>query len=104
MLASATATFFLGQTAPVAGIINLTEGVAMRRIWLSIAQMSFPYFVVSAGVTSMVNAVSHHTGWKLALAIFPVMFCVHRSFQLYFGSGGKFSATPSLARNAVAGR
>jgi hypothetical protein len=104
MLASTTATFFLGQTAPVAGIIKLTEGVAMRRIWLSIAQMSFPYFVVSAGVTSMVNAVSHHTGWKLALATFPVMFCVYRSFQLYFGSGGKLSATSSLARKAVAGR
>ena len=30
MLASATATFFLGQTAPVAGIIKLTQGESMR--------------------------------------------------------------------------
>ena len=104
MLASATATFFFGQTASVAGIIKLTEGVAMRRIWLSLAQLSFPYFVVSAGVTSMVNTVSHHAGWKLALAVFPVMFCVYRSFQLYFGSTGKLSAAPSLARAAVAGK
>jgi hypothetical protein len=76
----------------------------MRRIWLILAQLSFPYFVVSAGVTPMVNTVSRHAGWKLALAAFPVMFCVYRSFQLYFESAGKLFATPSLARRAVAGR
>ncbi len=62
MLASATAAFFLGQTAPVAGIIKLAEGAAMRRVWLSIVQLSFPYYVLSAGMTSMANLVSHHLG------------------------------------------
>jgi len=84
MLASATATFFLGQTAPVAGIIKVTEGAAMRRIWMSLAQLTFPYYVVSAGMTSMVNVVSHHIGWKLALAVFPVMYAIHLSYRLYF--------------------
>jgi hypothetical protein len=84
MLASSTAAFFLGQTTPVAGIIKLTQGVAMRRIWFSIAQLSFPYFVVSAGMTSMVNTVSHHLGWQLALAMFPVMYGIHRSYRVYF--------------------
>ena len=96
MLASATATFFLGQTAPVAGIITLTEGTALRRIWMSLAQLSFPYYVVSAGVTSMVNVISHHTGWKLALAAFPVMYGIYKSFQLYFGSRSDAQITPSL--------
>jgi hypothetical protein len=86
VLGSATATFFLGQTAPVAGIIKLSEGVAARRIWMSIAQLSFPYYVVSAGMTSMVNMVSHHPRWQLALAAFPVMYGIHRSYRLYFGS------------------
>jgi hypothetical protein len=84
MLASATATFFLGQTAPVAGIIKVTEGAAMRRIWMSLAQLTFPYYVVSAGMTSMVNLVSHHMGWQLALAVFPVMYAIHRSYRVYF--------------------
>ena len=97
------ATFFLGQTAPVAGIITLTEGTALRRIWLSIAQLSFPYYVVSAGVTSMVNVISHHTGWKLALAAFPVMYCIYKSYQMYFGSGSGSRVTRTLARSAVAG-
>lgn len=103
MLASATATFFLGQTAPVAGIITLTEGTALRRIWMSIAQLSFPYYVVSAGVTSMVNVISNHTGWKLALAAFPVMFCIYKSYQLYFGSGSGSHVPRTLTRSAVAG-
>src|SRR5208283_1748391 len=85
MLASATAAFFLGQTAPVAGIIKLAEGVAMRRVWLSIVQLSFPYYVLSAGMTSMVNVVSHHLGWQAALVVFPVMFGIHHSYRLYFG-------------------
>src|SRR5208282_2743331 len=67
MLASATAAFFVGQTAPVAGIIKLAEGTAMRRVWLSIVQLSFPYYVLSAGMTSMVHTVSHHLGWQAAL-------------------------------------
>ena len=32
MLASATAAFFVGQTAPVAGILKVAEGAAMRRV------------------------------------------------------------------------
>lgn len=103
MLASATATFFLGQTAPVAGIITLTEGTALRRIWMSLAQLSFPYYVVSAGVTSMVNVISHHSGWRLALAAFPVMYGIYKSFQLYFGSRTGVPVTRFLVRSAGAG-
>jgi len=102
MLASATAAFFLGQTAPVAGIIKLAEGAAMRRIWLAIAQLSFPYFVLSAGMTSMVNLVSHHFGWQAALVIFPVMYGIHRSYRLYFGRAAESLHTAPLAKSASA--
>jgi hypothetical protein len=103
MLASATAAFFLGQTAPVAGIIKLAEGAAMRRVWLSIVQLSFPYYVVSAGMTSMVNLASHHLGWQAALVIFPVMYGIHHSYRLYFGRVAEALRTPPLARAAGAG-
>jgi hypothetical protein len=33
----------------------------------------------------MVQAVSSHLGWGLALAAFPVMYGIHRSYKLYFG-------------------
>jgi hypothetical protein len=103
MLGSATATFFLGQTAPVAGIIKLTEGVAVRRIWMSLAQMSFPYYIVSAGMTSMVNTVSHHAGWQLALAVFPVMYGIHRSHKLNFESTAGSAGRSLQAHAARAG-
>ncbi len=103
MLASATAAFFLGQTAPVAGIIKLAEGVAIRKVWLSIVQLSFPYYVLSAGMTSMVNLASHHFGWQAALVVFPVMYGIHRSYRLYFSHAAKALRTAPLARAAAAG-
>ncbi|HEY6337708.1 MAG TPA: hypothetical protein VIW68_04370 [Candidatus Sulfotelmatobacter sp.] len=103
MLASATATFFLGQTAPVAGIIKLTEGAAMRRVWMGIAQLTLPYYVLSAGMTSMVNFMSHHVGWQLALAIFPVMYGIHRSYRVYFGRAAENQRPVGLAKSASAG-
>jgi hypothetical protein len=103
MLASATAAFFLGQTAPVAGIIKLAEGAALRRVWLSIVQLSFPYYVVSAGMTSMVDMVSHHLGWPAALMVFPVMYGIHHSYRLYFGRVVEALRTPALVRGASAG-
>jgi len=105
MLLSATAAFFLGQTAPVAGILKVAEGAAMRRVWFSIAQLSFPYYLLSAGTTSLLNPISHHLGWQATLAAFPVMYAIHRSYQLYFGRVAEALSTPPppLARAATAG-
>jgi|SRR5271154_2900420 len=103
MLVSTTAAFFLGQTVPVAAVINLTQGEAMRRVWMSIVQLSFPYYVVSAGVTSMLNLVSYRFGWQAALVVFPVMYGIHRSYRLYFGKESEALRTPPLARAASAG-
>lgn len=82
----ATVTLFFGQTAPVAGIVAVSEGKAAGQIWWSMAHLSFPYYVVSAGVTSMVQTVGSHLGWGLALAVFPVMYAIHRSYRTYFGA------------------
>ena len=103
MLALATAAFFLGQTAPVAGIIKVAEGTAFRRVWFSIAQLSFPYYVVSAGMALMTNLVSHHFGWQAALVVFPVMYGIHRSCRLYFSHVVEALRTPTLARAVGAG-
>jgi hypothetical protein len=102
-LALATATLFLGQTAPVAGIVAVSEGKAAGQIWLSLAHLSFPYYVVSAGVTSMLQAVGSHLGWGLALAVFPVMYGIHRSYRLYFAKMAETPRVPVLVRAAGAG-
>ena len=84
VIAATTATFFLGQTLPVSVIVALTDGGAVRRIWANIAQVSFPYYVVSAGVTSMVNAAGQHLGWTTAMLLVPVMYAIYRSYRRYF--------------------
>jgi hypothetical protein len=107
MLAATTATFFLGQTVPVAAIINLTQGDpmqgdSMRKTWTSIALMSFPYFVLSAGVTTMFDLVSHSFGWQAAVVLFPLMYGIHRSYRLYFARETEALRAPALARAASA--
>jgi len=83
-LALGTVTLFLGQTAPVASIIAISESKSATQVWLNVAQLSFPYYVVSVGVTSMVQAMTSQLGWGLALAVFPVMYIIHRSYRMYF--------------------
>jgi hypothetical protein len=102
-MALATVTLFLGQTAPVAAIVAVSEGKAAGQIWWSLAHLSFPYYVVSAGVTTMVQTVSSHLGWGLALAAFPVMYGIHRSYKLYFGATAETSRPEVQVRAARAG-
>jgi len=102
-LVLAAATLFVGQTAPVATIVALSEDKAAGPIWWSLAHLSFPYYVVSAGVGSMVQTVSAHMGWELALAVFPVMYGIHRSYTLYFGAMAETPRTQVLVKAAGAG-
>lgn len=92
-LVLAGTTFFLVQTIPVATIISLTEGGSALRIWSSIFHLSFPYYVLSAGVTSLATAASNLIGWQIPLLVLPVMFGVYQSYGLYFSRG----ETPALS-------
>jgi len=96
LMAATTATFFLGQTLPVSVIVALTDGGAVRRIWINIAQMAFPYYVVSAGVTSMINSASQHVGWVAALVALPVMYAIYRSYQMYFARAAQAMSRPMV--------
>ena len=80
-----TATLFFGQTAPVAGVVAVSERKAAGSIWWSLAHLSFPYYILSIGVTLMVQEMSSHLGWVLVLTVFPIMYGIHRSYQIYFG-------------------
>lgn len=102
-LVLATITLFFGQSVPVAGIAAMSESKSAARVWLSLAQLSFPYYVVSAGVTSMVQAMTSHLGWGLALAVFPVMYAIHRSYRLYFTAMAEALRPEVLVRGVSAG-
>jgi hypothetical protein len=94
--------FFLVQTIPVATIISLTEGGSVLRIWSSIFHLSFPYYLLSAGMTSIVTSASRHIGWQIPLLALPAMYGVHRSYQLYFGRAAAEPHPAGLAKRAAA--
>jgi hypothetical protein len=102
-LVMATAALFLGQTVPVAGIVAVSEAKSAGSIWWSLAHLSFPYYVVSAGVSTMLQAMSSHLGWGLALAVFPVMYGIYRSYRVYFGQMAETLHPQILVKAARAG-
>ena len=102
-LTLATLALFLGQTGPVATVIGLSAGGRIGQVWWKLAQLSFPYYVVSAGVTSMEQNMHHYMGWGLALGLFPAMYAIHRSYRLYFASGAGVPQVTPWANKAVAG-
>jgi hypothetical protein len=77
--------FFLAQTLPVSGIISLTEGGVSYEIWSGIARQTFPFYVLSAGITSIAtsSAVQSST-WQVPLLSLPVLYAIYRSYQSYF--------------------
>ena len=84
-LVLASATFFLLQTGPVATIISLTEGGQVLQIWRGVVRLSFPYYVLSAGVTSIAQTVSQAWGWEIPVLVMLTMYGVYRSYVGYFG-------------------
>jgi len=101
--AMATMALFLGQTLPVAGIVAVSEGKSAGSVWWNLAHLSFPYYVVSVGIMSMVQAMSSHLGWGLALAAFPVMYGIHRSYRVYFSHMAESIRPETMVRAAGAG-
>lgn len=99
----ATAALFLGQTLPVAAIIAISEARKGLHLWRQLAQLSFPYYVLSAGVTSMVQAVGGYLGWALALGVFPLMYAIHLSYRLYFSRIVENAKPQILVRAASTG-
>ena len=84
-LAFSTVALLLGQTVSVAAIVAISEHKSPALLWSNLFELSFPYYVVGAGITSMLQTIGTRAGWPLALMVFPVMYAVHRSYRLYFG-------------------
>ncbi len=78
------AGFFLAQTVPLAGIIHITEGGAIHEIWSNIAHYSFPFFVLSAGITTIVTSTVPQLGWQVPVLGLLVLYATYRSYQSYF--------------------
>ena len=83
-LALGALAYLLVNTVPVAAIIVLTESGHLFGVWRRIVQLTFPYFVLAAGVAALAKLATHAFAWYIPLLILPLMFLVQRSFTLYF--------------------
>jgi uncharacterized membrane protein len=84
LLAAAGVGFMLLDTLPVAIIIGLAEGAPVLKTWKEILVLSFPCFVLSAGLASMAATAARFVAWYVPLALFPVMALTFLSFKRYF--------------------
>lgn len=73
--------FLLVNTVPVAMVIFLTEGRNVLRTWWEIFELTFPYFLASAGVAAAVLTLAAHTGWLVPALILPVMLAFYFSYR-----------------------
>src|SRR5262249_41661607 len=94
-LAIATAGFFLVNTIPVAVVIFLTEGKSVVRAWVGLLQLSFPYFLASAGVAGGVLTLATRVGWQGPIVVLSLMVGVFYSYRRYFSVPPKLTAEMS---------
>jgi hypothetical protein len=84
LVAVAAAGYLVANTVPVAIIIAMVEGKNVVRIWSGIFQLSFAYFVASAGIAGIVLTLSAQVGWKVPVVILPIMLGVFHSYRRSF--------------------
>lgn len=84
LIAAAAFAFFLAETVPVSAIISMTSPAKFAGCWTSMALMTFPYFVLSAGVACIIATGVQAVGWVTGAATLMVMLGVYRCFHFYF--------------------
>jgi hypothetical protein len=103
LLPLAVSGFFLLQTTPVSTVIALTDGGSMWKIWANIAQLTFPYYVLSAGVTSIAMLARQLPAGTISFLVLPVMYGTYRSFRTYFFRSEPANRSLGFAKGATAG-
>jgi hypothetical protein len=101
-LTASGATFFLANTIPVAIVLWLAEKQGPMKTWFAIARLTFPYYVLSIGVSMTVCAAVKPLGWQIPLLLFPLMYFIYRSYQLYFVRPSE--ETQPLGRSAASSK
>ena len=85
ILLAASLVFFFMNTAPVAGVVALTEKRRLAQTWRDCYFWSFPFYVVGASVAWLLCLVSQRFNWLGSILLLPVAFFVYRSYHLYLG-------------------
>lgn len=102
LIAAAALAFFLADTLPVAAIISMTGATKIPECWSTMALMTFPYFVLSAGLACIFATGLQGIGWMAGAVLLAVMLGVYRCFHFYFEGATKTLKTACPVHRAVA--
>jgi len=83
LLLAAALTYFLCNSVPLAIVISLVEGCPLRKLWMETYFWYLPYNLAGAALVGLIHVCNHYFGWQNALLILPIMYGIHRAFQLY---------------------
>ena len=83
LLLLSACTYFLLNTLPVSGIIAITEGKSLRKVWTDCYFWSFPYYLVGAAIAGLLSWLNQKVSWQTTLLALPAMFVIYRSYRLY---------------------
>ena len=82
-LSIAVSVFFVTNTFLIAVVIALTEGRSIRQVWSSSYLWCFPYYLVGAGIVSVIKFSNRMLDWQAGILILPAVYIVYRSYRLY---------------------
>jgi hypothetical protein len=71
------------NTGLVSLVICLAEGRALREIWSSCYEWTFPYFLVGAAIAGLASVAGHGTNWGVTLLVAPVMYFVYVYYRMH---------------------
>jgi hypothetical protein len=66
-------------------------------VWINMARLSSPYYVLSAGVAAIVCVAPQFALWGLGLVLLPLMYSIYMSYRVYF-------AVPAATEEAPAAK
>jgi hypothetical protein len=93
-----TAVYFLANTMPVSAVLWLAEGERPFPTWQRIADLTFPYYLLSACLAAMVCTGLKNPMWTVALALFVLMYLTYRSYRVYFSGYNAKTTESTLAK------
>jgi hypothetical protein len=102
LLAGAAAAYFFLNTAPGAIVIALTEGKNAARTWGGLFLLTYPYYLLSAGMAAGALAISSNPMWELPVVTMPLVYGVYCSYKRYFAR--QLEAESAANMITVAGR
>ncbi|HVO81508.1 MAG TPA: HD domain-containing phosphohydrolase [Terriglobales bacterium] len=77
--------YFVFNTLVMSGIIRLTEGKPLLKVWSEYYFWSFSYYLGGAAVVGVVSFLNRHIGWQSSLLVLPPVYLIYRSYRLYLG-------------------